>query len=211
MAALLPLSFSGRVAQQHALAQPPAQPAAVVVHTPRGGRMALRYRRRERAANMVTRAQDPQNGDSHPQGAPQQPASPQQQVPEGFVQDIDLEGFEGLSPEEDEQVPGSYADAMNPNSKLGKAVKAACAELEELNNLELEILDQAQDVLKRLGVKGGGIEGLTRPPKSVDMQAGLEDSEVNQLPTSADTQAGSQGSEANQPPQSQGQNKEGPQ
>eukprot|EP00983_Pelagomonas_calceolata_P067235 1149409-Pelagomonas_calceolata.AAC.1 len=76
---------------------------------------------------------------------------------------------------------------------------------------ELEILDQAQDVLKRLGVKGGGIEGLTRPPKSVDMQAGLEDSEVNQLPTSADTQAGSQGSEANQPPQSQGQNKEGPQ
>ncbi|KAF5832831.1 hypothetical protein DUNSADRAFT_11170 [Dunaliella salina] len=208
MATLLPLSSSsGRLIQQKTPAQPPAaQPAAVVYA--RRAQMASRCRRER--ANMVLRSQDP-GQESHLQGAtPAKPDSPQQQVPEGFVQDIDLEGFEGLSPEEDEQVPGSYADAMNPNSKLGKAVKAACAELEELNNLELEILDQAQDVLKRLGVKGGEIEGMTRPPKSVDTQAGLEDSVADQPPMSADTQAGSQESGASQPPQSQEQKKESP-
>lgn len=32
-------------------------------------------------------------------------------------------------------MPGNYDDATNPNSKLGKAVKAACQELEQLNDL----------------------------------------------------------------------------
>lgn len=43
--------------------------------------------------------------------------------------------FEGLTPEEDDTVPGSYEDALNGNTKLGKAVRAACAELEHLNDL----------------------------------------------------------------------------
>ncbi len=33
------------------------------------------------------------------------------------------------------QVPGSYFDALNGNTKLGKAVRAACDELEHLNSM----------------------------------------------------------------------------
>lgn len=33
------------------------------------------------------------------------------------------------------QVPGSYYDALNGNTRLGKAVRAACDELNSLNNL----------------------------------------------------------------------------
>ena len=33
------------------------------------------------------------------------------------------------------QVPGTYWDALNGNTKLGKAVRAACEELEHLNEL----------------------------------------------------------------------------
>jgi hypothetical protein len=43
--------------------------------------------------------------------------------------------FDGLSSEEDVQVPGSYADAMNGNTRLGKAVRSACKELGTLNSL----------------------------------------------------------------------------
>ena len=33
------------------------------------------------------------------------------------------------------QVPGTYQDALNPQTKLGKAVKAACEEIEHLNKM----------------------------------------------------------------------------
>ncbi len=33
------------------------------------------------------------------------------------------------------QVPGTYFDALNPNTKLGKAVRAACDELSHLSAL----------------------------------------------------------------------------
>lgn len=42
---------------------------------------------------------------------------------------------EGLLPEEDEQVPGGYRDAMTSNTPLGKAVKGACDELDTLGSL----------------------------------------------------------------------------
>ncbi len=33
------------------------------------------------------------------------------------------------------QVPGTYMDALNPQSKLGKAIKGAVQELEQLNDM----------------------------------------------------------------------------
>jgi hypothetical protein len=43
--------------------------------------------------------------------------------------------FEGLLPEEDAQVPGGYEEAVNGNTRLGKAVRAACTEIKHLNEL----------------------------------------------------------------------------
>ncbi|EFJ52872.1 hypothetical protein VOLCADRAFT_86282 [Volvox carteri f. nagariensis] len=43
--------------------------------------------------------------------------------------------FVGIPPEEDMEVPGTYLDALNPNTKLGKAVRAAVDELNHLNAL----------------------------------------------------------------------------
>lgn len=48
---------------------------------------------------------------------------------------VPLLQFEGLTPEEDYVVPGTYRDALNGNTRLGKAVRAACAELDTLNNM----------------------------------------------------------------------------
>eukprot|EP00798_Chlamydomonas_sp_ICE-L_P009915 gene9917-7784_t len=65
--------------------------------------------------------------------------------------DIDIHE---LSPEEDVEVPGGYFEAMNPQTKLGKAVRSACSELELLNSLEMDVLAQCDDLLKKLGVQG---------------------------------------------------------
>jgi len=62
--------------------------------------------------------------------------------------------FEGLLPEEDQEVPGTYWDALNGNTKLGKAVRAACEELEHLNELEMGVLHECDVLLKKLGMKG---------------------------------------------------------
>lgn len=59
-----------------------------------------------------------------------------------------------LPPEEDEQISGSYRDALNPNKPLGRAVNDACAELDHLGQLEREQLEQAQALLSKLGYKG---------------------------------------------------------
>lgn len=45
------------------------------------------------------------------------------------------DGFEGLTPEEDYTVPGGYMDSMSSNTQLGRAVQAACEELEQLGKL----------------------------------------------------------------------------
>lgn len=64
-----------------------------------------------------------------------------------------MDGFDGLSPEEDDVVAGGYFEAMNGNTKLGKAVRSACDELEHLGSLESELIDQAQSLLNKLGLK----------------------------------------------------------
>lgn len=38
-------------------------------------------------------------------------------------------------------------------------------------------MQQAQDVLKRFGVKGSSVEALARPPESKDSRVGLEEME----------------------------------
>ncbi|KAF6259273.1 hypothetical protein COO60DRAFT_1700912 [Scenedesmus sp. NREL 46B-D3] len=85
--------------------------------------------------------------------------------------------FEGLLPEEDVEVPGTYFDAMNSQTKLGKAVRAAVEELEHLGDLEVEVLQQCDDLLKKLGMKGsifgGTVSGQVREPvQSSDTSSG---------------------------------------
>eukprot|EP00882_Tetradesmus_deserticola_P001876 GHRQ01002012.1.p1 GENE.GHRQ01002012.1~~GHRQ01002012.1.p1 ORF type:complete len:189 (+),score=72.75 GHRQ01002012.1:71-568(+) len=85
--------------------------------------------------------------------------------------------FEGLLPEEDVEVPGTYFDAMNSQTKLGKAVRAAVEELEHLGELEVEVLQQCDGLLKKLGMQGS-IFGSTvpgqvlEPVKSGDTSSG---------------------------------------
>lgn len=49
-------------------------------------------------------------------------------------------------------VPGGANDSLSSNTELGKAVRAACDELEHLGNLEAELLDEAFDILKGAGI-----------------------------------------------------------
>lgn len=46
-----------------------------------------------------------------------------------------VQEVEGLLPEEDPEIPGTYKDAMSSNTQLGKAVKEACDELDTLGTL----------------------------------------------------------------------------
>lgn len=52
------------------------------------------------------------------------------------------------------QVPGTYRDAMSANTQLGKAVRDACEELDTLSALERETLNEAEELLKKVGFKG---------------------------------------------------------
>ncbi|GBF92042.1 hypothetical protein Rsub_04389 [Raphidocelis subcapitata] len=74
------------------------------------------------------------------------------------------EEFEGLLPEEDVEVPGTYFDALNRNTRLGKAVAAAVDELEHLNKMELDSLAQADELLKKLGLKSSLFGEAGKPP-----------------------------------------------
>lgn len=51
------------------------------------------------------------------------------------------------------QIPGTYRDAMTSNTPLGKAIKEACGELDNLAALEKETLTEADALLKKLGLK----------------------------------------------------------
>lgn len=62
--------------------------------------------------------------------------------------------FEGLTPEEDAEVPGGYAEAMSASTRLGKAIRSACDELDTLAALEDQALREADALLGKLGVKG---------------------------------------------------------
>ena len=52
------------------------------------------------------------------------------------------------------QIPGTYRDAMTSNTPLGKAIKEACSEIDNLAALERETLTEADALLKKLGLKG---------------------------------------------------------
>eukprot|EP00879_Flechtneria_rotunda_P000881 GHRR01001008.1.p1 GENE.GHRR01001008.1~~GHRR01001008.1.p1 ORF type:complete len:139 (+),score=34.83 GHRR01001008.1:126-542(+) len=84
-------------------------------------------------------------------------------IPDGT--DDQAQENEGILPEDDYEVPGNYIDAMNSNTKLGKAVRAAIEELEHLGDLETEVLQQCDDLLKKLGMNGS-IFG-SNPPETV--------------------------------------------
>ncbi|KXZ52095.1 hypothetical protein GPECTOR_10g1118 [Gonium pectorale] len=75
-----------------------------------------------------------------------------------------LQEFVGIPPEEDAEVPGTYFDALNPQTKLGKAVRAAVDELNHLNALEMETLQQADALLKKLGLKTSILQGAPAQP-----------------------------------------------
>jgi hypothetical protein len=62
--------------------------------------------------------------------------------------------FEGLAPEEDAEVPGGYTEAMSASTRLGKAIRSACDELDTLAALEDQTLREADALLGKLGVKG---------------------------------------------------------
>ena len=63
----------------------------------------------------------------------------------------DIDDFEGLQPEEDWEVPGNPLATLSQNTEIGKAVNDACDELDHLGGLEADVLQQAQDVLKKFG------------------------------------------------------------
>ncbi|GFR43356.1 hypothetical protein Agub_g4427, partial [Astrephomene gubernaculifera] len=84
--------------------------------------------------------------------APNQPAQQGAATPE--------EEFVGIPPEEDVEVPGTYQDALNPHTKLGKAVRAAVDELNHLNALEMETLQQCDQLLKKLGLKSSIMQAV---------------------------------------------------
>ncbi|MEW5306705.1 MAG: hypothetical protein WDW36_009150 [Sanguina aurantia] len=53
-----------------------------------------------------------------------------------------------------EQIAGQFDDAANPNTRLGKAIRSACVELEHLNSVELTVLEECNSLLQKLGYKG---------------------------------------------------------
>lgn len=65
------------------------------------------------------------------------------------------DGFEGLAPEDDWVVPGNNTGSLSLNTELGRAVDGACDELQHLAGLESDILQEADDILKKFGFKTG--------------------------------------------------------
>jgi hypothetical protein len=56
------------------------------------------------------------------------------------------------------QIPGTYQDAMSKKTKLGAAIRDACNELDTLGSLEQSMLQEAEDLLKKVGYKGSLFE-----------------------------------------------------
>lgn len=73
--------------------------------------------------------------------------------------EADADGFEGLAPEEDAEVPGGYAEAMSASTRLGKAIRSACDELDALAAIEDATLKEADALLGKLGVVKGSLFG----------------------------------------------------
>jgi len=60
------------------------------------------------------------------------------------------------------QIPGTYMDAMNSNTKLGKAVRAAVEELEYLGDLVRMMQHQPLHSNTRAAVDNGHVIGMQR-------------------------------------------------
>ncbi|GMH33305.1 hypothetical protein BSKO_01139 [Bryopsis sp. KO-2023] len=80
--------------------------------------------------------------------------------------EIPIDDGEGLTPEEDFVVSGGSNDSLSSNTDLGKAVRAACDELDHLGGLEAELMEEAFDILKGAGIT------LQKPS---DVKKGLEE------------------------------------
>jgi hypothetical protein len=66
-----------------------------------------------------------------------------------------------------------------------------------IHTQESEVLQQARDVLTRLGVKGSSIDSLVRPSKAVDTSVRLEDSLGDASTQSPPPEKGIQGKDLN--------------
>ena len=67
-------------------------------------------------------------------------------------------GEDRLSPEEDWTVPGG--SILSSNTELGKAVRGACDELENLAELDRENAKQTMEVLKKLGLNASLVDKM---------------------------------------------------
>jgi hypothetical protein len=90
-----------------------------------------------------------------------EPAPEAEPAPEG-----DPEGFEGLTAEEDWVVPGTNLSSLSLNTELGQAVDAACDELDHLGAMENEVLQEADDILKKFGFKPQILASKPSAPES---------------------------------------------
>lgn len=81
---------------------------------------------------------------------------------ENSAQQTGDENFEGLTPEEDWEVPGGPNDSLSSNTELGRAVRETCEELEHLSDVELEVMSNAFPLMKKLGYKGPSPEEMRR-------------------------------------------------
>ena len=64
-----------------------------------------------------------------------------------------------MSPEEDWVVPGNNMSSLSQNTELGKAVSAACDEMDTLGGLENGVLKEADDILKKFGFQKSLFDG----------------------------------------------------
>lgn len=86
------------------------------------------------------------------------------------VDDEDDDFFEGLAEEDDWVVPGNSVGSLSLNTELGRAVDGACNELEHLAGMEADVLQEADDILKKFGLKSGILSSPTKEPDSSDGQ-----------------------------------------
>jgi len=138
-AARLPTQRANAARHRIVRAAPMANPSSVA---------ACRHRRPP-ASLVAAAAANAADGDAGAAAAPDADAAEN----DG---DDDASGdwFEGLTPEEDAEIPGGIAEAMSGSTRLGKAIRSACDELDALAALEDEALREADGLLQRLGVKG---------------------------------------------------------
>jgi hypothetical protein len=125
-----------------------AAPALAAAASPASCR---RRRVRRSSAPAAAAANGDANGEQRPASSDAAAAASSDGKDDGW--------FEGLSPEEDAEIPGGIAEAMSASTRLGKAIRSACDELDALAALEDEALQKADGLLQKLGVVKGSLFG----------------------------------------------------